>query len=236
MKRILTGLAVATAGAALLAGCTSSPVDPDPSMDATTSSSPSPVATEVATAPTATPPASPAPTDAVEPASASIPTDCTDVVDAETYAATMGDAPLNDPVQYQGPMGQVTPTTPAADADLREKVDAAGVLRCGWRDPRADITGLRVTVSVVDAATAEAYPAWLAEFREPSTVFWLDGVAYDCSDGYGGSFCQYTTEDEMYGVEMSDTVLVRDGVVVTVVQANVPTDDLMGSIVTRIWG
>ncbi|KQO84182.1 hypothetical protein ASF17_01145 [Frigoribacterium sp. Leaf263] len=233
MKRVLTGVATAALGVVLLAGCGAMP-------GATGSSAPS-TSPAASTSPTAVGSASPTPvpmptaTDVAVPPS--IPTDCTDVVDRAAYEATMGDAPLNDPQQYgERPMGRVTPTAPPADADLRAVVDAAGVLRCGWRDPRADITGLGVDVALVDEATAEAYPGWLAGRREPVTESYLDGVAYDCSEAYEGTLCQYTTTHEMYGVEMADTVLVRDDVVITVSQANKPTDDLMGSIVSRIWG
>jgi hypothetical protein len=229
MKRLMTGVLTAATGIALLAGCST----PDGSAGAGGSpTTPSPVVSDVAQTPT------PTPTATAEPTPASIPTDCTDVLDQATYEATMGDAPLNDPRHFTEPMGQVAPSAPPADADLRGVVDAADVLRCGWRDPMADITGLFVDISVVDETTASTYPAWLAEGREPTTEYFLDGVAYDCSDSdaYEGTLCQYTATHEMYGVDMTDTVLVRDDVVVTVGQSNVPTDDLMGSIVSRIWG
>ena len=239
MNRTVKTAVVGLALAALLSGCASSTDDagspqPEPSGVATdvaaspkTSSSPSPAAS---------PSTGPTPSAFSTTRPASIPTDCTDLVDAATYAATMGDAPLNDPAYFGQPMGQVTPTAPAADSDPREVVSAGDVLRCGWADVRADITGLFADVSTVDAATASSYPAWLAEKRESTSPFWLDGVVYDCSEAYGGTMCQYATTDPMYGVDMADTVLVRDGVVVTVTQRNVPTDDLMGSIVTRLWG
>lgn len=234
---VLACLATAGAVAALLVGCTSTTGPADATKDPASR----PTATDTATttpdpaAPsTATP--TPTPTSTPEARPVSIPTDCTDIVDAATYAATMRDAPLNDPAYFGGPMGAVTPTAPPADADLRDVVAAGDRLRCGWADARADITGLFANVGTVDAATAAAYPAWLAEKREPTSVFWLDGVVYDCSEAYGGTLCQYVTTDPMYGVDMADTVLVRDDVVVTVTQRNVPTDDLMGSIVTRLSG
>jgi hypothetical protein len=234
MNRVLTGVATAALGVALLAGCGSTSTGatgPSTSPATTPSASPSPTAVE-----SASPAPAPAPTTAPAAAPASIPTDCTDIVDAATYEATMGDAPLNDPRHFTEPMGQVAPSAPPAEADLGQVVAADRVLRCGWRDPMADITGLFVDVAVVDEATASTYPAWLAEAREPTTPSWLDGVAYTCSEDYEGTLCQYTTTHEMYGVDMTDTVLVRDDVVVTVGQSNVPTDDLMGSIVSRIWG
>lgn len=235
MKRSVNTALVGLALAGLLAGCA-----PATGGAGASTSGPTAPATDVAASPeaTATPSETPTATPSQTPTTrpVSIPTDCTDLVDAATYAATMGDAPLNDPAYFGQPMGQVAPTAPDADADLRDVVASAQVLRCGWADVRADVTGLFADVSTVDAATAAAYPAWLAEGREPTSVFWLDGVVYDCSEAYGGSLCQYVTTHPMYGVDMADTVLVRDDVVVTVSQRNFPTDDLMGSIVTRLWG
>lgn len=228
MKRSTSTAVSGLALVALLTGCTPSVDDADEPTSSPT--------TDVAASPEApsTPRATPSPTPVARPAS--IPTDCTDLVDAATYAQTMGNAPLNDPAYFERQMGQVTPTAPPIGADLRQVVSAGDVLRCGWADIQADITGLFAQISTVDAATAAAYPGWLAEKREPTSPSWLDGVAYDCSEAHGGSLCQYVTTHPMYGVEMADTVLVRDGVVVTVTQRNVPTDDLMGSIVTRLWG
>ena len=225
MKHPVTAGVVGLALAALLVGCTPSAGDGRPGAAPTT-----PVATEVAASPEPTPIRTPT----TRPAS--IPTDCTDLVAPEVYAATMRDTPLNDPAFFGQPMGQVTPAAPAEDADPRGVVAAADQLRCGWRDIRADTTGLFVDVGTVDPATAEAYVAWLAEPREATTPSWLDGVAYACAPAHGGTQCQYATTHPMYGTEMADTVLVRDGVVVTVTQSNYPTDDLMGAVVTRLWG
>ena len=201
-----------------------------------------PTATDGAAAPTPsgsvspsrseTPPA----TSTAEPAVASIPTDCTDIVDQATYASTMGDVPLNDPQFFvDEPMGSVQPSAPPADADLGAVVDSAARLRCGWRDVRADITGLFVDVAAVDASTAAAYPTWLADPAHPQ-IAWRSGQAFDCSERSGGTMCQWVGPDPQYGTEFADTVFVRDGVVVSITQVNHPTNDLLGAVVTRIWG
>ena len=47
---------------------------------------------------------------------------------------------------------------------------------------------------------------------------------------------QLVTPDPQYPVDRTQTYFVRDDIVVTVDQTNVPTDDLIGSIATRLWG
>lgn len=148
----------------------------------------------------------------------------------------MGDTPLNDPEFFvETPMGQIEPIAPPAGADLDTIVNSATQLRCGWRDVRADITGLFVDVATVDSATAASYPAWLADPAAAQTEQ-RNGVVFDCTDRLGGSVCQFTRVEEQYGTTFTETVLVRDDVVVTVRQSNYPTDDLLGAIVSRIWG
>ena len=147
----------------------------------------------------------------------------------------MGDTPLNDPDFFTGQTGQLQPSPAPEGADPGEVVRAATQLTCGWRDPRADITGLFVDVATVDSATAASYPAWLADPTVDQETRG-EGVAFDCTDRLGGTVCQYTTEQLPYDTDYAETVLVRDDVVVTVRQSNYPTDDLLGAIVTRIWG
>jgi hypothetical protein len=193
-----------------------------------------PTATDVASTAPATPAPTPSATPA-EPAVARIPTDCTDIVDPATYAATMGETPLNDPDFFTGPTGQLQPSPAPAGADPYETVVAATQLTCGWRDPRADVTGLFVDVATVDDAAAASYLDWLADPTVDTERRGAD-VVYDCSERLGGTVCQYTTKDQQYDTDFAETVLVRDGVVVTVRQSNYPTDDLLGAIVDRIWG
>ena len=198
-----------------------------------TTTAPSPTTTEAAATLSATPEPSPTST----PAPASIPTDCTDVVDAATYASTLASSPLNDPaVVGEGPAGQQQPTTAPAGSDAGAVVAAATQLDCVWRDPRADITGLGITISSVDAATQEAFQAWLLDRANQAPVARDAGASYACEPGYDGTLCQLSFQDPLYGVEIAETALLRDGVVVQVGQANFPTDDLMGALVTRIWG
>ena len=225
---VTTALLVSLAAAACTGG--SAPDADDPTT------APSPTATEAAMT-SATPEPSSTPAPAPAPAPASIPTDCTDVVDAATYASALASTPLNDPaVVGERPSGQLQPTTAPAGSDAGAVVVAATQLDCLWRDPRADITGLNLAISSVDAATQEAYQAWLLDRANQAPVARDAGASYTCEPGYDGTLCQMSFQDPLYGVEIAETALLRDGVVVQVGQANFPTDDLMGALVTRIWG
>ena len=229
---VVAALALSLAGCAGGAGSTGGASSESPQPTATgTAASASPSSADPSPSTTA-----PAPSPEPEPAVASIPTDCTDIVDPATYTSTMGDTPLNDPAFFaEAPMGQIQPSAPPADADLGTIVDSATQLRCGWRDVRADITGLFVDVATVDSATAASYPAWLADPAVEHNKL-DDGAVFDCTDRLDGSVCQLTRVEEQYGTTFTQTVLVRDDVVVTVRQSNFPTNDLLGAIVTRIWG
>jgi hypothetical protein len=219
---VTTALLVTLAAAACTGGGAPDADDP--------TTAPSPTATEAAMTSAAPEPSS-------TPAPASIPTDCTDVVDAATYASTLASTPLNDPVTVgERPSGQLQPTTAPAGSDAGAVVVAATQLDCLWRDPRADITGLNLAISSVDAATQEAFQAWLLDRANQAPVARDAGASYTCEPGYDGTLCQMSFQDPLYGVEIAETALLRDGVVVQVGQANFPTDDLMGALVARIWG
>ena len=219
---VTTALLVSLAAAACTGG--SAPDADDPTT------APSPTATEAAMTSAAPEPSS-------TPAPASIPTDCTDVVDAATYASTLASTPLNDPaVVGERPSGQLQPTTAPAGSDAGAVVVAATQLDCLWRNPRADITGLNLAISSVDAATQEAFQAWLLDRANQTPVSRDAGASFTCEPGYDGTLCQMSFQDPLYGVEIAETALLRDGVVVQVGQANFPTDDLMGALVARIWG
>ena len=133
------------------------------------------------------------------------------------------------------PKGRLQATAPPAGADVDEVERAATQLDCSWRDPRADVTSLSITVSGVDAETQEAYQAWLLDGDGLAPVVDDAGASFSCGPGYDGVLCQVVSEDPMYGVELATTVLMRDDLVVEVFQANYPTDDLMGALVARIW-
>lgn len=211
----------------VLAGCAGADADPAATAGPTPSSSPTTAAPSATPSPTGAPTGDPtaAPT-GPETGPVALPVDCTDIVDRATYSATFGDIPLN-PVEFGGSgtsSGVVTPTTPPAGASARDVVGAANELSCLWRDPRADVSGISVAMGHLSPA--------------PGTAA-LDGFAsqgYTCSTVHGGRSCQLVTPDPQYPVERTQTYWLRDDVVVTVDQTNVPTNDLIGSIATRLWG
>ena len=160
-----------------------------------------------------------------------IPETCETIVNPETYAATFGESPLNDPgvVGQEGTeffiqTGRFDPVTPAEGATPGEIVASQTQLRCIWRDPRADITGIGVEMAIVDPGIAREYLTSLAS------------QGYDCAPAEGGERCQHVRTHEQYPVELGDTVFLRDSVVVSVSQGNFPTDGLLGAIVGTVWG
>jgi hypothetical protein len=203
-----------------LAGCAGGPsggATPTPSASATAG----PGDGETST-PTATP--TPTPTEAAGASPVTIPTDCTQIVDSATYAATMADTPLNpeDFVRRDGTArGARTPTAPAADATLVQIVDSAAELDCLWRDPRADITALGVIMGRLDQATSASMLSLAA----------ADGAT--CSDAQGGRLCQKSGEDVQYQTDQTQTYFVRGDLYVYVNQTNYPTNDLLGSILAH---
>jgi len=169
-----------------------------------------------------TPSATPSPTPTIVPAV--IPTDCATLVDTATYEATFGDAPLNDPsIAAYYPLGVLQPTEIAVDAPIEDVMTAATQLRCLWRDPNADITNLQVEIGTVDETLASGY---------------LDGLAlvgYTCDETLDGRRCAITRIEPQYQVEESDTLFLRDDVLVHVSQDNFPTNNLLAAIVDGIW-
>ena len=207
-----TGLALV-----LLAGCAgqTTPAEPVSSTTdaASTSSSPSPSDTATTESPAAATPVT-------------IPTDCTQIVDEAAYTKNFGDIPLN-PVEfgYSGTAsGAKTPSDAGDGASAIETIRAANELSCYWRDPRSDVSGIGVDMARLDPSiTGPLLEGFAAE-------------GYDCITTDGGRLCQLVTPDPQYPVDRTQTYFVRDDIVVTVDQTNVPTDDLIGSIATRLWG
>ena len=207
-----TGLALV-----LLAGCAgqTTPAEPVSSTTdaASTSSSPSPSDTATTESPAAATPVT-------------IPTDCTQIVDEAAYTKNFGDIPLN-PVEFDfsgTASGAKTPSDAGEGASAIETIRAANELSCYWRDPRSDVSGIGVDMARLD-------PSITGPLLEG---FAADG--YDCTTTDGGRLCQLVTPDPQYPVDRTQTYFVRDDIVVTVDQTNVPTDDLIGSIATRLWG
>ena len=178
--------------------------------------------------PSAVPTSAPEPTSAASTtiaiAPGAIAADCQNVVDAATYAATFGTTPLNDPgLGYSDRLGMQTPTTPAADATVEEIVDAGTQLRCVWRDPGADVTYLQVQIGSAAEDVTSDYLAALAS------------EGYTCDETLEGSRCALVGTDSQYPVETGDTAFVRGDIVIRIDQANFPTDNLLGAVVSTVW-
>jgi hypothetical protein len=197
-------------GALALSGCTSPVPLPGGSPSASSPASSMP-----------TPPVSAAP----QAPAVAIPKDCRKLVNPQTYSATFGATPLNDPTVIDPTdAGAVQPSTPPAGATAAQILKSAVQLHCVWRDPAADITYLEATVATVDAAVAKQY------------LDSLPASGYTCKDANGGRQCQRVQPDPQYPVDDANTSYLRDSVYIFVGQANFPTNNLMGSIVATIWG
>lgn len=194
-------------------------------IDALPTSSASPATPSTSAPRTASPGPSPSASSKTSTAPAAIPTACSKVVSPDAYATIFGGTPLNDP-KVVGPSDSETLTpmpseTGAAPGDI---VFNAVSLRCVWRDPAADITGISIEYSRVEGSVATAY---LAE---------LEASGYSCGDAAGGVRCQQTGIEPQYQVDVAQTVLARDGIVISVNQANFPTDNLLSQLAVAIWG
>jgi hypothetical protein len=215
-----TAIATTIALAALaLSACGTAEDAPSGSPSASSVALPTPTPTPTPTKPT--PPASAPP----QAPAVAIPKDCRSLVNAQTYAATFGNTPLNDPAVIDpADAGAVQPSTPPAGATAAQILKSAIQLHCVWRDPGADITYLEATVATVDAAVAKQY------------LDSLPASGYTCKNASSGRQCQRVQPDPQYPVDDATTSYLRDSVYIFVGQANFPTKNLMGSIVATIWG
>jgi hypothetical protein len=223
-----------------LAGCTADSETDNvrPTSSSTATAKPAPSASPTATsAPTPSDSAKPAPApSAPEPkpeataAVASVPNDCKAVVPQSKYTGFFGETPLNDPGfvgeeggEYYTPTGAIKPSDAPTGATAREKVESQTELRCIWRDPRADISGLSVEMASIEPAISKEYMASLAS----------DGFKCEAVDN--GQRCQETHQEAQYGVDVANTVFVRDSTVITIWQANFPTNNLLKSLTSTVW-
>ena len=190
-------------------------------MSETVPSATAPTTTVAST--TATPSASSA---------AVIPTECTDLIASTAFTASFGAWPLNDPAvvgtpgsEYYIPAGTVMPTPAASGATPAQQLSAATQLRCVWRDPAADITGLTVEIATVDPALANGYLAS------------LPAEGYTCAPTITGAglACENTRTDPTYGVDIVATSFLRGDTYIQVNQANVSTPDLIAALEAKLW-
>lgn len=177
--------------------------------------------------PTPTRPATPTPSTTSTPSAAAvaIPTNCRSLVSAAYYAANFAATPLNDTAVLDAShAGAVTPVTPAAGSTTAQVLDSAAELRCAWRDPAADLTSLLVTVAHADAAFTTPYLTSLA------------GQGYTCTATSDGHQCRKISVDPYYPANDAQTVFVRDGVCVSVVEGNYRGENgLIANIASTLW-
>jgi hypothetical protein len=224
MRRRNIGAAVITTivVAAALAGCTQTstprattakaPIAATPSSSADTSTAPgstAPGSTDASTAPGSS-------TTSAAAEHATVPTSCTDLVSDSAANKTFTTAPLNDKAVVGDPIEQ-----PKSVFSSVVKPGSASVL-CVWRDPRADISGLSLTVLRVDPTGA------LAVARS------LPAKGFTCEPFEEGTRCQKVSTDPEYGVEVGDTEFIRGDVAIGIQQANVPTTNLLHDVTSHI--
>ncbi|WP_336699009.1 hypothetical protein [Curtobacterium sp. USHLN213] len=177
---------------------------------------PSPSATTPTSAPITQRP-TPRPTPTPVNTTATIPTDCRALVPASDYDRLFGGTPL---VQIKPSL----PDTPEEYRDLERETGDDISLRCTWRDPQADVTGLGI---MAGESTPEAISENLAVIR---------GEGGTCSERDHGTFCQTVSNVEPYDVDRAYTYYTRGTAWVVIDQTNFPTDNLLGAIVGEIWG
>ncbi|OII18591.1 hypothetical protein BIV01_03405 [Curtobacterium sp. MCBA15_013] len=148
---------------------------------------------------------------------ATIPTDCRALVPASDYDRFFGGTPL---VQIKPSL----PDTPEEYRDLERETGDDISLRCTWRDPQADVTGLGI---MAGESTPEAISENLAVIR---------GEGGTCSERDHGTFCQTVSNVEPYDVDRAYTYYTRGTAWVVIDQTNFPTDNLLSAIVGEIWG
>jgi hypothetical protein len=202
MRAPLVALVGVSVCCALLSGCKAPGIDPP-------SSSPSSGSSE-----------SGAPSDEAA-AVVELPTDCVDTMSEEVYASTFAEVPLNDPAF--GPSGVLEPDPAAPGSDIQQVIAGQMTLICIWRDPAADVTGLRLAMGHVEIEDGEAY------------LENLDDEGYDCEDRYDGQWCQHISNDTDFGVEEGHTAFLRDDVFIEVRQANFPTNGFLADVVETTW-
>lgn len=210
-----------------------SPTSPAPRPS--TSTTPSPTGSATPAAPTTVTPSkptqsTPAAKPTITPMVAKIPTDCKALVPANSYASIFKGAPLNDPgivgtpdSEYYTPNGSITPKDSSYPGNPRAEVRDRAELRCIWRDPRADISGISVEIARLKPELKQKFQTDLTE------------LAYTHKPGDGGEVWRQTRTDEQYGVNVTETILFRDNVTISIWQANTPTNNLLGTIVGQVW-
>jgi hypothetical protein len=172
--------------------------------------------------PTADAGESPSAEESASPDGVAIPTDCAEVMSASMYDSAFAEVPLND--EAFGEAGVLEPEPPPGEGvDPQQAVFSQVSLRCVWRDPDADITGLELTMARVDPEVGAAY------------LEVLGGAGYTCEQKYDGDWCQRVFTENAYNTEVGSTHFVRDDIYIGVEQTNFPTQGFLADVVETVW-
>ena len=63
----------------------------------------------------------------------------------------------------------------------------------------------------------------------------MPAEGFTCNADGSAETCTKSSTDTKYGVEVGETVLVRDGMFIRVSQANISTPDLLQTLVSDVW-
>ncbi|MDN4649602.1 hypothetical protein [Curtobacterium sp. PsM8] len=149
----------------------------------------------------------PTPTSVVR--AGTLPTDCRQLVPASEYDRLFGGTPLTDPLGSEA----------GSDGD-GPPVD----LSCIWRDPRADVSGLSVSLGSDTAEVIANYEALLVR------------SGYTCADSGAGRLCRMTVAEQAYPVDTTLTYYSEGSTWLIVRQTNFPTNGLLSAIQQQVWG
>lgn len=173
---------------------------------------PSPTATTPSSAPITGAP-TPTSTPTAPMAVATIPTTCRDMVPADDYARFFGDTPLTE-------ISKAKDGSAGGDAGDVTWADGESQIICRWADPRADVSGLSMTIGTAGPGAAGV----------------LANSPLPCEDRDGGRVCQSTVPAEAAPVDQVTTYFLRDDTFIVIRQANFPTNGLLDAVVGEIWG
>jgi hypothetical protein len=203
-------LALGTATGAVALTLSQQDADPVAAPTQTQQPEPSPSATTPSSAPiTGAPIPRPTPTPTV----ATIPATCRDMVPAEDYARLFGETPLTE-------ISKAKDGTAGGDGEDVTWADGESEIICNWADPRADVSGLTMTIGTAGPGAADV----------------LATSPLQCEDRDGGRVCQSSVRAQTGPVDQVSTFFLRDDTFIVIRQANFPTDGLLDAVAGEIWG
>ncbi|WIB43093.1 hypothetical protein [Curtobacterium sp. MCLR17_058] len=207
-------LAVGTATGAVALTLSQQNADPVAAPTQTQQPEPAPSSTTPSSAPiTGAPVPKPTPTSTPTPAAATIPATCRDMVPAEDYTRLFGETPLTE-------ISKAKDGTAGGDGEDVTWANGESKIICTWADPRADVSGLTLTVGTAGPGAADV----------------LATSPLECEDRDGGRVCQSSVPAEAAPVDQVSTFFLRDDTFIVIRQANFPTNGLLDAVVGEIWG